>query len=117
MKCPPVEVSWAIFLFFILKNFPQPILPSGYGLDAHMGEVLSLLYDWMVYREPPDPLPPTLLAAFSPTRARIMKTVRGSEMRVICCLCCIWAATGISRDCDWRAVRHGFPFPYRVDWK
>jgi hypothetical protein len=38
-------------------------------------------------------------------------------MRVICCLCCICAATGISRDCDWRAVRHGFPFPYRVDWK
>jgi hypothetical protein len=57
-------------------------------VDVHMGERLSLLCDRVVYRDPPDPLPPALLAAWIPARARLMKTVRGSEMRVICWRCC-----------------------------
>jgi hypothetical protein len=52
VKCLPDEVSWLSFLSFILMNFPQPILPSGMGLmlDAHMGDVLSLLYDRILIR-------------------------------------------------------------------
>ena len=88
-----------------------------HGLDAHMGERLSLLYDrvavcLLTEAEPPDPHPPTLLAAWRPANACPVNESRTGKRNARHLL----AATGISRDFDWRTVRHGLPFPYRVDW-